>query len=227
MKIRRTCLTHPLDLLQLVFARRRRSGRRGRRSVRRGRAQGRRRGPVVVLHLSLTALRGRNRSLSPQRNRMPRYGASNHVSCFSAVSEFQGTFSGPSSERESAHLPILHFRHSQTRRLSLGIYASSSSSLSLALLLGYITTGLVCKGVCANEILHCPLKLSSRSCVSRDLLSITLPRSKDKKNPLRSLPITSLIRYVEHLRSPVGTLQGCTFSKLVLCAVKQARLLEG
>ena len=159
MIIKRTCLTHPLDLLQLVFARRRRSGRRGRRSVRRGRAQGRRRGPVVVLHLSLTALRGRNRSLSPQRNRMPRYGASNHVSCFSAVSEFQGTFSGPSRPdrkgRASAHLLILHFRHSQTRRLSLGIYASSSS-LSLALLLGYITTGLVCKGVCANEILRCP-----------------------------------------------------------------------
>ena len=101
MIIKRTCLTHPLDLLQLVFARRRRGGRRGRRSVRRGRAQGRRRGPVVVLHLSLTVLRGRNRSLSPQRNQMPRYGASNHVSCFSAVSEFQGTFSGPRSVWES------------------------------------------------------------------------------------------------------------------------------
>ena len=70
---------------------------------------------------------------------------------------FKARFRGPVRKgRASAHLLILHFRHSQTRRLSLGIYASSSSSLSLALLLGYITTGLVCKGVCANEILRCP-----------------------------------------------------------------------
>ena len=53
MIIKRACLTHPLDLLQLVFARRWRGGRRGRRSVRRGRAQGRRRGPVVVHHCPL------------------------------------------------------------------------------------------------------------------------------------------------------------------------------
>ena len=69
---------------------------------------------------------------------------------------FKARFRGPVRKgRASAHLLILHFRHSQTRRLSLGIYASSSF-LSLALLLGYITTGLVCKGVCANEILRCP-----------------------------------------------------------------------
>ena len=54
--------------------------------------------PLLSTMVAITAF-PRICALSPRRNRTPRYGTSNHVSCFSAVSEFQGTFSRPCSER--------------------------------------------------------------------------------------------------------------------------------
>ena len=54
--------------------------------------------PLLSTTLAITAFR-RIGSLPPYPywNRTPRYAASNHVSCFSAVSEFEGTFSRPRS----------------------------------------------------------------------------------------------------------------------------------
>ena len=105
--------------------------------------------PLLSTMLAITALRSRICAFSPQRNRTPRYGTSNHVSCFSAVSEFQGTFSRPRSEREGASDPSLQTLHSHAlftnKRLSLGIYASF-----FTLPLCYITSSW-CEKACQPE----------------------------------------------------------------------------